>query len=89
MHPIDHCETIRRGREELLRRADYERMVRNARVEQVMNRNIRKTSNWLGMRLVSWGKKLTKFGAFGKRTPTSKSTTRVQVRTLSKMSPHH
>jgi hypothetical protein len=89
MHPIDHYETIRRGREELLRRADYERMVRHARVEQVINRNMRKTTNWIGMRLVSWGKKLTKLGAFAKRTPTPKSTTRVQVRTLSKMSPHH
>ena len=89
MHPIDHYETIRRGREELLRRADYERMVRKARVEQVMNRNMRTAARRLGMSLVSWGKKLTKFGAFAKRTPTPKSTTRVQVRTLSKLSPHH
>ncbi len=89
MHPIDHYETIRRGREELLRRAEYERMVRKARVEQVMNRNMHKAANWLGMRLVSWGKKLKKFGAFAKRPPTPKTTTRVRVRTLSKMSPHH
>lgn len=89
MHPIDQYETIRRGREELLRRAEYERMVRNARVEKVMNRNMHKAANWLGMRLVSWGKKLKKFGAFAKRPSTPKTTTRVQVRTLSKMSPHH
>ena len=89
MHPIDHYETIRRGREELLRRAEYERMVRNARVEKVMNRNMHKAANWLGMRLVGWGKKLKKFGAFAKRPATPKTTTRVQVRTLSKMSPHH
>jgi hypothetical protein len=89
MHPIDHYETIRRGREELLRRAEYERMVRKARVEKVMNRNMRTVTNWLGMRLVSWGKKLKKFGVFAKRPPTPKTTTRVQVRTLSKLSPHH
>lgn len=89
MHPIDHYETIRRGREELLRRAEYERMVRKARVEQVMNRNMRTAARRLGMSLVSWGKKLKKFGTFTKRPATPKTTTRVQVRTLSKMSPHH
>jgi hypothetical protein len=89
MHPIDHYETIRRGREELLSRAEYERMVRKARVEKVMNRNMRTVTNWLGIRLVSWGKKLKKFGVFAKRPPTPKTTTRVQVRTLSKLSPHH
>jgi hypothetical protein len=89
MHPIDHYETIRRGREELLRRAEYERMVRKARVEQVMNRNMRKAANWLGMGLVSWGKNLKKFGAIAKRQQTPTTTTRVRDRTLSKMSPHH
>jgi hypothetical protein len=89
MHPIDHYETIRRGREELLRRAEYERMVRNARVEKVMNKNMHKATNWLGMRMGGWGKKLKKFGTFAKRPPTPKTTTRVQVRTLSKLSPHH
>jgi hypothetical protein len=89
MHPIDHYETIRRGHEELLRRAEYERMVRKARVEQVMNRNMHKAANWLGMGLVSWGAKLKKFGTFANRPRTPKTTTRVQVRTLSKLSPHH
>ncbi len=89
MHPIDHYETIRRGREELLRRAEYERIARKARIEQGMNRNIHKTANWLGMHLVSWGEKLEKFGAFAKRHPTQSTTTRVDIRPLSKMSPHH
>ena len=34
MHPIDHYETLRRGREELLKRAEYERMARKAKAEQ-------------------------------------------------------
>jgi hypothetical protein len=89
MHPIDHYETIRRGREELLRRAEYERMVRKARVEKVMNRNMRTVTNWLGMRLVSWGAKLEKFGSFAKRQPAPTTTTRTRNRQLSKMSPHH
>ncbi len=89
MHPIDHYETIRRGREELLRRAEYERMVRKARVEQVMNRDMRTAARRLGMHLASWGKNLKKIGTFAKRPPTPKTTTRVQFRTLSKMSPHH
>jgi hypothetical protein len=86
MHPIDHYETIRRGHEELLRRAEYERMARKAKIEQGMNRNIHKAANWLVMRLVSWGEKLEKFGASAKRQPTP---TRVRIRRLFKMSPHH
>ncbi len=64
MHPIDRYETIRRGHEELLRRAEYERLARKAMIEQRMNRNIHKAANWLGMRLVSWGEKLERFGSF-------------------------
>jgi hypothetical protein len=89
MHPIDNYETLRRGREELLRQAEYERMARKAIIEQRMNRNIHKAGNWLGMHLVSWGEKLEKFGAFAKRQPTPTTTTRVRVRRLFKMSPHH
>ena len=89
MHPIDHYETIRRGHEELLRRAEYERMARKAKIEQGMNRNNHKAANWIVMRLVSWGAKLEKFGAFAKRQPTPTTTTRVRVRRLFKMSLHH
>jgi hypothetical protein len=89
MHPIEHYETLRRGREELLKRAEYERMARKAIVEQRVNRNIHKAANWLGMHLVSWGQKLEQFGAFAKRQPTQTTATRVSVRSLSKMSPHN
>ena len=64
MHPIEHYETIRRGHEELLKRAEYERMARKAMVEQGMNRNIHQAANWLGIRLVSLGEKLEQFGSF-------------------------
>ena len=80
MHPIDHYETIRRGREELLKRAEYERMVRKAKIEQGMNRNIHRVANWLGMHLVSWGVELEKFGTFAEQKPTPKTTTRVLSR---------
>ena len=89
MHPIDHYETIRMGREELLRRAEYERMARKAKIDQGMNRNIHKAANWLGMHLVSWGEKFEQFGAFAKRQPTQTTTKRVDIRPLSKMSPHN
>ena len=89
MHPIDHYETIRRGREELLRKAEYERMARKAKIEQGMNRNIHKAANWLGIHLGGWGEKLEKFGAIAKRQPAPTTTTRVRVRRLFKMSPHH
>ncbi len=89
MHPIEHYETIRRGHEELLKRAEYQRMARKAMVEQRMNRNIHRVANWLGIRLVSLGEKLEQFGAFAKRQPTPTTTKRVDIRPLSKMSPHN
>jgi hemerythrin len=89
MHPIDQYETIRRGHEELVRRAERERIARKAMVEQRMNRNIHKAVNWLGMHLVSWGEKFEQFGAFAKRQPTQTTTKRVDIRSLSKMSPHN
>ena len=64
MHPIDHYETLRRGREELLKRAEYQRMARKALVEQSTKRNIHQAANWLGIRLVSLGEKLEQFGTF-------------------------
>ncbi len=59
MHPIDHYETLRRGHEELLRRAEYERMARKARVEQSRSKNTQKVANWLGRNLVSWVKNVS------------------------------
>ncbi len=64
MHPIDHYETLRRGHEELLRRAEYERMARKARVEQSRSKNTQKVANWLGRNLVSWGEKREQCGPF-------------------------
>ena len=64
MHPIEHYETIRRGHEELLKQAEYQRLARKTMVEQRMNRNIHQAANWLGIRLVSLGEKLEQFGSF-------------------------
>jgi hypothetical protein len=66
MHPIDHYETLRRGREELLKRAEYERMVRKAKADHILNRNIHHAATWIGIHLVSMGKKLEQFGSFAK-----------------------
>ena len=66
MHPMNNYETIRRGHEELLKRAEHERMARRAIIEQRMNRNIHRATNWLGIHLVSWGEKLKQFGTFTK-----------------------
>ena len=89
MHPINNYETIRRGHEELLKRAEYERMARKAIIEQRMNSNIHKAANRLGIHLVSWGEKIEKFGAFAKLQPIPTTRTRARVRRLFKMSPHH
>jgi hypothetical protein len=78
MHPIDHYESLRRGREELLKRAEYERMARKAKVDRIMNRNIHHAAVWLGIHLVSLGKKLEQFGSFAKtqQSHSSYTTTR-------------
>ncbi len=89
MHPIQHYETLRRGREELLRRAEYERMARKAMAEQKKNINIHKIANWLGILLVSLGEKLEQFRAFAKRQPAPTTTKRVDMRPFSKFSPHN
>lgn len=75
MHPIDHYETLRRGREELLKRAEYERMARKAKVDHILNRNIHHTLNWVGARLVNLGTRLEHYGSFNKTRPTHSSYT--------------
>jgi len=47
MHPIDDYETLRRGHEERLRRAAYERIARKARVEQSRSKNTQNRSEVL------------------------------------------
>ena len=64
MHPIDRYETLRRGHEELMKRAEYERMARKAISERRANRNIHQAAIWLGTRLVGLGEKLEQFGSF-------------------------
>jgi hypothetical protein len=66
MHPIDHYETLRRGRERLLKRAEYERMARKAKADRILNRNIHHAATWIGIHLISVGKKLEQFGSFAK-----------------------
>jgi hypothetical protein len=65
MHSIDHYDTLRRGREELLRQAEQERMARAALLKRKTNWTVhREVANWLGIHLVRWGKKLERFGTF-------------------------
>jgi len=57
MHPIDYSDTLRRGREELLRQAEQERMARAALLKQKMNWTFYlRVANWLGIHLVRWVK---------------------------------
>ena len=63
MHSIGQYETLRRGREELLRRAEYERMARMATLKKwTKQRYHREFANWLGTHMVKWGQKLEQFG---------------------------
>jgi len=64
MHPLDHYETLRLGREELLRRAEHERMARQARqaaCRQIASVNIfQNFAGWLGLRFMRWGVRLVR-----------------------------
>nr|HET6904057.1 hypothetical protein [Ktedonobacteraceae bacterium] len=54
MRPIDHYDTLRRGREELLRQAESERMIRAASFKESRQlRLLRTIANWLRVRLLS------------------------------------
>jgi len=76
MYPIDHYATLLRGREELLRQAEQERMARAAKFKNRTKWTFhRKTANWLRMHLVSWGKKLEQFVTLGKRQHTTSTST--------------
>jgi hypothetical protein len=66
MHPVDHYQTLCRGREELMKRAEYERMARKAKVDHILNRNIHHAATWLGTGLIGLGKKLERFGSLTK-----------------------
>ena len=90
MHPNIHEDMFRRGREEILERAAYERMLNQAMFEQRIKQKFhRRAANWLGIHLVSWGEKLERFGTFAEQQPAPKTTTRVPAYQLSKTSPHH
>jgi len=54
MRPIDHYDTLRRGREELLRQAENERMIRAASFKEWRQLHLLRTvANWLRVRLLS------------------------------------
>jgi hypothetical protein len=59
MRPIDHYDTLRRGREELLRQAEYERLIRAASSKEWRQLHLLRTvANWLRTRLLSRGHQL-------------------------------
>jgi len=63
MHPMNNYETLRRGREELLRQAERERMARAAIRKQRRQRKFSlEFANWLGVHLVSLGHRLEQLG---------------------------
>ena len=82
MHPVDHYDTLRRGREELLKRAEYERLVRKAKVDRILNRNIHHAMKWFGVHLVSLGTRLEQFGSVNKMRPSNSSYTQSRPLTL-------
>jgi hemerythrin len=72
-HPVLHhynYKMFRRQQEELLRQAEYERLIRAAEREQRRNRRLyRNFANWLGTHMVQWGRKLEHFGDFREARP--------------------
>lgn len=69
MRPIDHYDTLRRGREELLRQAEYERMIRAASFKEWRQlRLLRTVANWLRTRLQGHNHHLKQAGTAEKGT---------------------
>ena len=63
MHPMNNYATLRRGREELFRQAERERIARAATVKQWRQRKFSlEFANWLGVHLVSLGHRLEQLG---------------------------
>jgi len=72
-HPVLHnynYKMFRRQQEELMKQAEYARLVQAAKREQRRKRRLyRSGANWLGTHLVNWGKKLERFGTLGDCRP--------------------
>ncbi len=69
MRPIDQYDTLRRGREELLRQAEYRRMIRAASFKQWRQPQLLRTiASWLRTQLLSRGHKLEQPGTAEKGT---------------------
>ncbi len=69
MYPMYHYETLRRGREEMLKRAERERLARKAKVDHILKNNIHHAMAWLGIHLVSLGTRLEQYGSFSRTRP--------------------
>jgi hypothetical protein len=64
MHPLDHYETLRLGREALLRQAERERLARQVAFRQVsLGHTGQHFAGWLGMRLMRWGIRLVRLSS--------------------------
>jgi hypothetical protein len=69
MRPIDQYDTLRRGREELLRQAEYEKMIRAASFkERRQPQLLRSIASWLRTQLLSRPHKLEQPGTTEKGT---------------------
>ncbi len=72
-HPVLHdynYKMFHRQREELMKQAEFERLIRAAEREQRRNRRLyRNFANWLGTHMVQWGRKLERFGDFREARP--------------------
>jgi hypothetical protein len=69
MRPIDHYDTLRRGREELLRQAEYERMIQASSFKEWRPPQLLRTiASWLRTQLFSRDHKLEQPGTAKKGT---------------------
>ncbi len=71
-HPVLHdynYSMFREQQAELLRQAEYERLVRAAKLQQRNRRFYRRFANWLGTQLVQWGRKLERVGGLREKRP--------------------
>jgi hypothetical protein len=64
MYPTNHYAAFQARQAELMKKADIERLLREARDDRSGTLRLsRRGASWLGIRLVRWGEKLERLGA--------------------------
>ncbi len=72
MYPMNDYAALQRRQADLMKKADIERLLREARDDRPGTLRLsRRGASWLGIHLVRWGQKLEHFGSSDNRQCTA------------------